>query len=273
MDEWYNSLPHYLRNDDPNEFEWISLSRNRLMWRYWNLRILLYRPILLRWAIERWRRNRPGRPGPQASDSSDADEDPAERKCRFLCLQNARATISSISEYMERHICTRLAAWYILYFLFQAVLIPIIFLMADPTSADAGSWYLDVETTKSLLTHPSLINNRLATRCLEVINRLLCGPNSSHEPGDGPATQGPGGSSGNTQQHQHQQQQFLMMQQESSEHLFNDATLSGLFQTEFGDMAGPAPDGSSSSAARINFSEWLDFAGQGGFRHPSNTPF
>lgn len=102
----------------------------------------------------------------------------------MLCLRNARWTISSISDFVNNHICTRLGAWYMLYFLFQAGLIPIILLMTDPTSTDAPAWLQDVETTKKLLTHPSLSNNRLATRCLEVVNRL-CSPTYTSSVSDG----------------------------------------------------------------------------------------
>lgn len=65
------------------------------------------------------------------------------------------------------------------YFLFQAGLIPIIFLMTDPTSTDTPGWLQDIQTTKELLSHPSLSNNRLAARCLEVIN-TLCTPASHY---------------------------------------------------------------------------------------------
>ena len=50
--------------------------------------------------------------------------------------------------------------------------------MADPTSPEAPCWFEDVETTKSLLSHPSLRNNRVAARCLAVVNRL-CSPTFS----------------------------------------------------------------------------------------------
>ena len=53
--------------------------------------------------------------------------------------------------------------------------------MADPMSLEAPSWLTDVETTKSLLSHPSLRNNRIATRCLEVVNRLFSFPNTTSE--------------------------------------------------------------------------------------------
>jgi transcriptional regulatory protein GAL4 len=105
MEEWYNELPMYLRNNSPAEPDWLALMRNRLMWRDWNLRILLCRPILLRWAAERW----------SPYDPQADQEEPAEQDCRMLCLQHSRATIASISEYMDSHIVTRLGAWYMLY--------------------------------------------------------------------------------------------------------------------------------------------------------------
>lgn len=53
--------------------------------------------------------------------------------------------------------------------------------MTDPTSMDARGWLQDIQTTKQLLSHPSLSNNRLAARCLEVINKL-CAPVSYYYP-------------------------------------------------------------------------------------------
>jgi transcriptional regulatory protein GAL4 len=53
--------------------------------------------------------------------------------------------------------------------------------MTDPSNPEAATWLQDIETTKSLLTHPSLGTNRFATRCFEVINRLL-GPPTNQVP-------------------------------------------------------------------------------------------
>lgn len=119
IEEWYNSLPSYLQHPqlplsmqpthpDPDS---LALVRNRLLWRNWNLTILIYRPILLRWAARRWAPLSGGGPGTPDAGS----EDPFETECRLRCLQNARLTISSISEYMANYMCTRLGAWYMLY--------------------------------------------------------------------------------------------------------------------------------------------------------------
>jgi transcriptional regulatory protein GAL4 len=105
MEEWYNALPDYIKQPASLPVsDNFALVRNRLMWRDWNLRILIYRPVLLRWASRRWTPNTPTEP-----------EDPFELDCRMLCLRNARLTISSITDFVNNHLCTRLGAWYMLY--------------------------------------------------------------------------------------------------------------------------------------------------------------
>ncbi|EED13842.1 C6 transcription factor (Gal4), putative [Talaromyces stipitatus ATCC 10500] len=226
MEEWHSELPYYLKSAIPDEPDWLALMRNRLMWRDMNMRMLIYRPIVLRWASERWK----------ATENTVEPEDEAERECRLHCLQFARATISCMMEYMETHMCTRLGAWYILYFLFQAVLIPIIFLMTDPTSPDVASWYQDVETTKTILSHPTLSNNWVALRCLDVITRL-CSPGSLAE------------------SQSSVQNQFIM---QSQGHLFNDTGF-GIFQTELGN---PGAVGIAPPTAGVDFAEWVNYPGQ-----------
>jgi transcriptional regulatory protein GAL4 len=122
MEEWYNELPSYFHyplqplavhptHPDPDN---LALVRNRMLWRNWNLIILIYRPILLRWAARRWSPHGASSDGSSVSSEGGA-EDPCETECRVRCLQNARLTIASISEYMDNHVCTRLGAWYMLY--------------------------------------------------------------------------------------------------------------------------------------------------------------
>ncbi|OQD77076.1 hypothetical protein PENDEC_c003G06402 [Penicillium decumbens] len=251
MEEWYNGLPSYFRyplqplavqptHPDPDN---LALVRNRMLWRNWNLIILIYRPILLRWAARRWAPQGGSSDGSSVSSEGGA-EDPCETECRMRCLQNARLTIGSISEYMDNHVCTRLGAWYMLYFLFQAGLIPIVFLMTDPSNPDATSWLQDIETTKALLTHPSFGTNRFAARCSEVINRLLGSP-SGMMTGFGFEDQ------------PHPQQQIPQQQQQGfmpfPEQLFNDPGFGGsLFPM---DQQMPTPGG-------MDFSEWVNFPNQ-----------
>lgn len=267
MDEWYNSLPSYMQypvqpvpaHPTQPDADTLALVRNRLLWRNWNLIILIYRPILLRWAARRWGPHGGGSDGSSVS-SDGSNEDPTETECRTRCLQNARLTIASISSYMDNHVCTRIGAWYMLYvtlyyfwrkcsnnldsyFLFQAGLIPVVFLMTDPTNAEAPSWVQDIETTKALLTHPSFCNNRFAARCAEVINRLL-----------GPPTELMAGmQQGQQPNQQHQQTAYYQPQQglmPFPEQLFSDPTFGGSFFPS--EQPVPSPAG-------MDFSEWVNF--------------
>ncbi|EEQ85517.2 transcriptional regulatory protein GAL4 [Blastomyces dermatitidis ER-3] len=188
IDDFLCSLPPFFERDDSHYDDysrsngssnlqlpcWFEFAKKRLSWRRWNFQIILYRPILLTWATQRWKQMRQ----PQFSSSTDPNQaPPADEECRMRCLRAARATIESISCYMVLNPYTRIAGWYMLYFLFQAALIPVLFLITTPTSPSAPSWLSDIHTIRCLLSpHSSLgKNNRLAARCLEVINRL-CGP-------------------------------------------------------------------------------------------------
>ncbi|KAG4429339.1 hypothetical protein IFR05_015181 [Cadophora sp. M221] len=166
LDTWQNSIPAYFQIHSPElqANDAYILARYRLSWRTWNLRIILFRPTVLRWAAKLW----------SFGPDSDLDGDDSDEKCRMLCLESARETIASISEYMAGNLTSRLGSWYMLYFLFQAGLIPIIFLITTPTSIHAPSWLNDLRVTKNLLSYVA-VSNRLAERCLEIIDRM-CAP-------------------------------------------------------------------------------------------------
>ncbi|PGG99320.1 transcriptional regulatory protein GAL4 [Blastomyces parvus] len=194
IDEFLCSLPPYFEPDESHTDDcsssnensnlqlpcWFIFAKKRLSWRRWNFQIILYRPILLRWATQRWKQMRQSQFSP-SPDSNQAQA--AEEECRMRCLQAARATIESIACFMVLNPYTRIAGWYMLYFLFQAALIPVLFLITTPTSPAAPSWLSDIHTIRCLLSPHSALgkNNRLAARCLEVINKL-CGPVSFPSP-------------------------------------------------------------------------------------------
>ncbi|KAH7374177.1 putative fungal-specific transcription factor [Cadophora sp. MPI-SDFR-AT-0126] len=166
LDVWENSIQPYFQIHSPElqANDAFVLARYRLSWRTWNLRIILFRPTVLRWAANLW----------AAGPVINPDADEADERCRMLCLESARDTIASISEYMSGNLTSRLGSWYMLYFLFQAGLIPIIFLITMPTSPSAPSWLEDLRITKNLLSFVA-VNNRLAERCLEIVDRM-CAP-------------------------------------------------------------------------------------------------
>jgi transcriptional regulatory protein GAL4 len=120
--------------------------------------------------------------------------------------------------------------------------------MTDPSNPEAASWLQDIETTKALLTHPSLGTNRFATRCYEVINRLLGPP--SHSVQQGIPTEG--------LQHETQQQHMPQhMPQQSQnmmpfpEQLFGDPG--------FGGSLFPVEQQMQMNPGGMDFSEWVNF--------------
>lgn len=124
--------------------------------------------------------------------------------------------------------------------------------MTDPSNPEAASWLQDIETTKALLTHPSLGTNRFASRCLEVINRLLGPPThtvTNGLPAEGdqkyePQQQDP---------HQHMAHQPQPAMMPFPEQLFSDPGFGGsLFPVE--------QQMQVHNMGAMDFSEWVNFA-------------
>ena len=159
---WENSTPPYFQLDSPiiHASEAFLFARYRLDWRSWNLQIILFRPVVLQLAGRR-----------KQAEPNTVPETSEELACREKCTQSARATINSISDFVATGMVSRLSTWYMLYFLFQAGLVPIICLLTDPTHPDSILWLNDIRTTRDLLSRTAL-TNRLAERCLSVFNRL-----------------------------------------------------------------------------------------------------
>jgi transcriptional regulatory protein GAL4 len=104
LTDWVEKVPPYLRLDHPPaaSFEWYLFARSKLWWRYYNLQIILFRPLVLRTAMEQIH-------GKNPYLSSDFEE------CKRLCLGAAHHTTIRIQEYIERQgVLGRLSAWYTL---------------------------------------------------------------------------------------------------------------------------------------------------------------
>ena len=98
--DWLSSLPHFFAEHSfiPPKY---SLAHAVMMWRYRNLRIIMYRPFVIRKAIYA----RDGR-----LEESSESEQAYER-----CLHEAKCSITSISDFCAANELTRVAAWYSLY--------------------------------------------------------------------------------------------------------------------------------------------------------------
>ena len=101
MDAWSHTLPAYFQLDQqsPCQHRWYTFAKSRLWWRFWNLKIIVFRHILLRRAIS----ERGQIPDPVAQAK--------QEECTRLCIEAANATVSSIHQYAVQGL-TRLEGWY-----------------------------------------------------------------------------------------------------------------------------------------------------------------
>ncbi|KAL1885445.1 hypothetical protein Plec18167_000939 [Paecilomyces lecythidis] len=160
---WLSSLPPYFQEDATQEPRY-RLCHSILQWRYRNFRTLMYRPILLRRVMARSDR------GSGDIQDYDAHEEIAIQRC----LAAARESVELISAYWAEEQQNTMACWYGLYFLFQAVLIPIYCLRNDPQCAQAVEWREQISRAMRVIESMSRLNDT-ASRCLEKI-RSVCGP-------------------------------------------------------------------------------------------------
>ncbi|ROW11228.1 hypothetical protein VMCG_01307 [Cytospora schulzeri] len=159
IEPWVKSIPRYFAEDAkvPPKYTFAHVG---LSWRYRNFRIIMYRPFVIRKAF-------------RARDGRNLDETPASLHAYNTCLADAKYTIQSISTYWANSEQNRLGAWYGLYFIFQAALIPCICLRNLPLSDQAADWRQQITATLQTIAglHPVSV---AAARCYGVIAEL-CG--------------------------------------------------------------------------------------------------
>ncbi|KAK2012209.1 fungal-specific transcription factor domain-containing protein [Colletotrichum eremochloae] len=158
LEPWRTGVPSYFSETAtvPPKY---ALAHAVMNWRCRNLRVIMYRPFVIRRAL-------------QARDRR-LDDSPDNVEAFEKCLADAKATITSISKFWERNDKNRLSAWYALYFLFQAALIPCICLRNDPNSSNAADWREQVTTTIRCIVALAPVNSS-SPRCYQVIMDL-CG--------------------------------------------------------------------------------------------------
>ncbi|KAI1763505.1 hypothetical protein GGR53DRAFT_497352 [Hypoxylon sp. FL1150] len=154
---WIRSIPSYFSETAtvPLKFK---LSHSVMQWRFRNFRIIMYRPFVIRQALN----SRDGRQEDSSAASLEAYE---------TCLDEAQRTISSIAAYWEGNEHSRVASWYALYFLFQAALIPCICLRNGPYSTQASQWRHQIAITLRTIAGLASVNPS-AGRCHQVISEL-----------------------------------------------------------------------------------------------------
>ena len=163
---WLSSLPPYFQ-ENVIQAPKFTLCHSILRWRYRNFRILMYRPFLVRRLMSR-PADRQGETDIEPQDDIHTIEIAIKR-----CLDCAEESVDLISQFWATDQQTMLACWYGLYFLFQAVLIPVICLRNDPQSHLSSKWRDQILKAIRVIESMVLLNPT-AKRCLEVI-QSLCG--------------------------------------------------------------------------------------------------
>ncbi|KAI0009209.1 fungal-specific transcription factor domain-containing protein [Xylariaceae sp. FL0662B] len=164
---WLAGLPSYFTEDNNDVPCVYAFAHAVNQWRYRNLRIIMYRSFVIRSALNSRDRDK------DRDSRGDEDCSAASKEACDRCLEDARVTIDMISRYWAQNEHNCLAAWYALYFLFQAALIPCICLRNSPDAAGAPGWCLQISTTlRTILALAPA--NASSMRCYQVILRL-CG--------------------------------------------------------------------------------------------------
>lgn len=148
---WYENLPWLLRTEESCA-EPLALSRCVAKMRYWNLRMLLHRPALLAAAKD-------------SKGTSVADD---ELLAARTCQMHAKATIEGIS---IEWVSNQMSGWNAVWFLYQAVMVPLLSILWQPESPSVADWKQQVETTLGLFE--SIEDWSLtARRSREVVGRI-----------------------------------------------------------------------------------------------------
>ncbi|VTT76449.1 unnamed protein product [Fusarium fujikuroi] len=138
---WHIHLPSILSNDRDCD-EPVHLARCIMRWRYWNLRMLLYRPALL-----------------DATTNHRTDQE-ADHVAIEKCQQFSKTTIEDIAKTWLSH---QMSGWNAVWFLYQAAMIPLLSMLWKPQSTVVSEWRNQVQTALGLFEE--MQNWSLTARC------------------------------------------------------------------------------------------------------------
>jgi hypothetical protein len=129
---WFNHLPSLLRGDQDCD-EPVHLARCVMRWRYWNLRMLLYRSALLEATTK---------PSGRPEMTSAVDYDAIEK-----CQQLSKTAIADIAQTWISH---QMSGWNAVWFLYQAAMIPLLSILWQPQNPSVAEWKSQVEMALGL---------------------------------------------------------------------------------------------------------------------------
>ncbi|KAF2156385.1 hypothetical protein K461DRAFT_95198 [Myriangium duriaei CBS 260.36] len=163
LTKFKNELPIFYR-EDAQQLPKYQFPHAVLHWRFHNFRILVFRAFVLRSLFSA-----------NSTDQSRERTPPsaAEDQAVQRCFETAEHTIKSISSFWQSNRHNVLTCWYGLYFLFQAVMIPVASLRNCPVSAQAPSWKEQIHLALNVMEQMAHLNPT-AVRCQRALNNL-CG--------------------------------------------------------------------------------------------------
>ncbi|KAA8917454.1 hypothetical protein TRICI_000403 [Trichomonascus ciferrii] len=163
MGKWLEMIPSYYKEtaDVPEPF---AFSHSVLIWRYKNLRILMYRPFVLKKIFSL-------RDDVQVTVEMDEFSEAAFHKCLEEC-HNTILSIENHWNYEKNHF--RMSAWYSLYFLIPAAMMPLLCLRNTRVNGEDGEWtQWQSDVLKSISIVESLCEHHsLGTDYLRILKQL-----------------------------------------------------------------------------------------------------
>lgn len=154
-----------------------------MRWRIYNFRILMLRAFLMRQLFLRTQLGNYQDPWPLPLATTDEEE------AVQGCLRASSECVNSILGFWYQSRQNVLSCWYALYFLFQAVLIPVMCLRNEPLSPMSDGWRDQIRRTIEVLNDMTRLNEA-ASKCLEIINSL-CGVFLTSDRGPSPINESP----------------------------------------------------------------------------------
>ena len=148
--------------------KWFDFTRRRIIWRYKNIQILMFRSFI--WESGKFF----DKYDMELNDYSNLELNSLLDLCMKNCYLAAKDTINSINHYVSNCELDILSSWYATYFIFQAVLIPILLLYKKCPKGidnDFKLWLDDIEQTRNTLISLQGFNS-LAKNLIETVNFL-----------------------------------------------------------------------------------------------------
>ncbi|KAF2711335.1 hypothetical protein K504DRAFT_217391 [Pleomassaria siparia CBS 279.74] len=161
MDSWAHTMPLFFQPtyESACQHRWYLFARSRIWWRFWNLKIIVFRQILLRRAIS------------ERGQTPDQYNQTNEEDCKRICIEAAHSTILSIYQYSSQG-STRLEGWYATYFLFHAALVMTLCVISFPHSPDIQTWYEDIQLARTAFQE-RLVEDSLSARCVAILDQAV----------------------------------------------------------------------------------------------------